>query len=57
MIAAGWARILAAADVLITSTLPASLERLGLNWPRLHVQFPRLCQVAIVGYPPRRTWS
>jgi crotonobetainyl-CoA:carnitine CoA-transferase CaiB-like acyl-CoA transferase len=43
---------LAAADLLITSTLPASLERLGLNWPRLHAQFPRLCQVAIVGHAP-----
>jgi alpha-methylacyl-CoA racemase len=43
---------LAAADVLVTSTLPASLERLGLSWTRLHAGFPRLCQVAIVGYPP-----
>jgi crotonobetainyl-CoA:carnitine CoA-transferase CaiB-like acyl-CoA transferase len=43
---------LAAADVLVTSTLPASLERLGLDWPGLHARFPRLCQVAIVGYPP-----
>jgi crotonobetainyl-CoA:carnitine CoA-transferase CaiB-like acyl-CoA transferase len=43
---------LAEADVLVTSTLPASLERLGLSWVRLHADFPRLCQVAIVGYPP-----
>ena len=43
---------LAVADVLITSTLPSSLERLGLSWPHLHARFPRLCQVAIVGYPP-----
>ncbi len=43
---------LAAADLLITSTLPTSLERLGLNWPRLHARFPRLCQVAIVGHAP-----
>ncbi len=43
---------LAAADVLVTSTLPSSLARLGLEWPRLHADFPRLCQVAIVGYPP-----
>lgn len=43
---------LAAADVLVTSTLPASLERLGLSWSRLHREFPRLCQVAIIGYPP-----
>jgi crotonobetainyl-CoA:carnitine CoA-transferase CaiB-like acyl-CoA transferase len=43
---------LRAADVLVTSTLPSSLERLDLNWTRLHSAFPRLCQVAIVGYPP-----
>ena len=43
---------LAAADLLVTSTLPASLERLGLSWTRLHAQFPRLCQVAIVGHAP-----
>jgi crotonobetainyl-CoA:carnitine CoA-transferase CaiB-like acyl-CoA transferase len=45
-------RHLADADVLITSTLPSSLERLGLAWERLHQTFPRLCQVAIVGYAP-----
>jgi len=43
---------LAAADLFITSSLPASLERMELGWQRLHAQFPRLCQVAIVGYPP-----
>jgi crotonobetainyl-CoA:carnitine CoA-transferase CaiB-like acyl-CoA transferase len=43
---------LAAADLLVTSSLPSSLERLGLDWPRLHAQFPRLCQVAIVGHAP-----
>jgi alpha-methylacyl-CoA racemase len=43
---------LAEADVLITSTLPSSLARLGLEWSRLHADFPRLCQAAIVGYPP-----
>jgi crotonobetainyl-CoA:carnitine CoA-transferase CaiB-like acyl-CoA transferase len=40
---------LAAADLLITSTLPASLARLGLAWNDLHARFPRLCQ-AIVGH-------
>jgi crotonobetainyl-CoA:carnitine CoA-transferase CaiB-like acyl-CoA transferase len=43
---------LATADLLVTSTLPASLERLGLTWDRLHARFPRLCQVAIVGHAP-----
>jgi crotonobetainyl-CoA:carnitine CoA-transferase CaiB-like acyl-CoA transferase len=46
------AEYLVAADVLVTSTLPASLERLGLGWAGLHARFPRLCQVAIIGYPP-----
>jgi len=43
---------LAEADVLVTSSLPASLVRLGLGWDTLHARFPRLCQVAIIGYPP-----
>jgi alpha-methylacyl-CoA racemase len=43
---------LASADLLVSSSLPASLARLGLGWPTLHEQFPRLCQVAIVGYGP-----
>jgi crotonobetainyl-CoA:carnitine CoA-transferase CaiB-like acyl-CoA transferase len=41
---------LAAADLLITSTRPTGLARLGLAWPDLHTRFPRLCQVAIVGH-------
>lgn len=43
---------LAVADLLITSTLPASLARLDLAWNDLHARFPRLCQVAIVGHAP-----
>ena len=43
---------LATADLLITSTLPASLARLGLAWTNLHAAFPQLCQVAIVGHAP-----
>jgi crotonobetainyl-CoA:carnitine CoA-transferase CaiB-like acyl-CoA transferase len=43
---------LAAADVLVTSSLPSSLARMNLAWDDLHARFPRLCQVAIVGYPP-----
>jgi alpha-methylacyl-CoA racemase len=43
---------LATADLLVTSSLPASLDRLGLSWSRLHEKFPRLCQVAIVGHAP-----
>ncbi len=42
---------LAESDLLLTSSRPAALERLGLDWPRLHHRFARLNQVAIVGYP------
>ena len=41
--------LLEAADVLLTSSRPAALARLGLSWPDLHVRFPRLVQVAIIG--------
>lgn len=42
------------ADLLITATRPAALDRLDLGWEDLHRKFPRLCQVAIVGYPAPR---
>jgi alpha-methylacyl-CoA racemase len=42
---------LADADLLLTSQRPAALERLGLGWEMLHARFPKLCQVAIVGFP------
>ncbi len=38
-------------DVLLTSSRPSSLGRLGLAWPDLEERFPRLVQVAIVGHP------
>lgn len=43
---------LADADLLITSNRPAALANLGLDWSALHVAWPRLCHVAIIGYPP-----
>lgn len=43
--------LLARADLLLTSSRPASLERLGLSWEALHAAYPRLSQVAIVGHP------
>jgi alpha-methylacyl-CoA racemase len=52
---AGRARLdayLAEADLLLTAQRPAALERLGLGWDALHARFPRLCHVAIVGFPP-----
>src|SRR5438094_137949 len=39
-------------DLLVTATRTAALRRLGLDWASLHARDPRLCQVAIVGYPP-----
>lgn len=41
-------------DLLITANRPAALERIGLGWRDLHENFPKLCQVAIVGYPAPR---
>jgi crotonobetainyl-CoA:carnitine CoA-transferase CaiB-like acyl-CoA transferase len=37
-------------DLLLTSSRPASLARMGLDWPALADRHPKLCQVAIVGY-------
>src|SRR5215471_13845248 len=42
---------LGATDLLLTSQRPAALERLGLGWETLHARFPKLCQVAMVGFP------
>lgn len=46
--------LLAEADLLLTSSRPASLGRLGLSWDQLHAAYPRLSQVAIVGHPSPR---
>ena len=42
---------LAEADVLLTSSRPAALARLGLGPEELRARYPRLCRVAITGYP------
>jgi alpha-methylacyl-CoA racemase len=44
--------LLSDSDLLLTSTRPAALARLGLGWGELATRYPRLCQVAIIGYPP-----
>ena len=41
--------VLAEADVLITSSRPSALRRLGLDFGTLHERHPRLCQVDVVG--------
>lgn len=46
--------LLGSADLLISASRPAAMERLGLGRAALHQQFPRLCQVAIVGFPAPR---
>lgn len=43
--------LLAGADLLVTSSRLSALERLGLGWTALHARHPRLCQVAVFGYP------
>ncbi len=42
---------LASADVLLTSSRPGALRRLRLGPEKLRDGYPRLCVVAIVGYP------
>lgn len=46
------AGLLDLADLLVTSSRPDALQRLGLDWPSLRTRYPHLCQVAIAGYPP-----
>jgi crotonobetainyl-CoA:carnitine CoA-transferase CaiB-like acyl-CoA transferase len=41
--------LLATADILITSSRPTSLARLGLDPETVSRKYPRLCQIAIVG--------
>lgn len=43
--------LLSRADLLLTSSRIAALERLGLGWDALHARHPRLCHVGIVGHP------
>lgn len=45
------AALLTEADLLVTSSRPRALAKLGLAWDDLHTRYPRLCQVAVVGYP------
>ncbi len=40
---------LANTDVLITSFRPSALVKLGLAWKELHIRYPTLCLVSIVG--------
>ena len=42
-------KLLAQADVLLTSFRPSALKKLGLAWDQMHAQFPTLNMVSIVG--------
>jgi len=46
----GLERLLADSDLLLTSSRPSALARLGLARSELEARFPRLLQVAIVGH-------
>ena len=46
--------VLADADLLITAARPGSLQRLGLARDDVRAKHPRLCYVAIHGYPGAR---
>jgi alpha-methylacyl-CoA racemase len=46
--------LLANADVLVTSSRPSALARLGLDHEALSVRHPRLVQIAIVGHAAPR---
>lgn len=45
---------LAHSDVLLTSSRPSALAKLGLDWGALHARYPALSLVAIVGAPGAR---
>lgn len=41
--------LLGGADVLVTASRTAALQRLRLDWPAVHAQFERLCHIEVVG--------
>ena len=43
-------RMLARADVFITSTRTAGLKKLGLDWETLHARYPKLVMGQVTGY-------
>lgn len=47
-------RLLSQADLLLTASRPAALQRLSLGWEDLHARFPVLCHVALVGHASPR---
>ena len=47
-------RELAKTDVLLTSFRPSAIDKLGLDWRKIHALYPTLSHVAIVGAPGAR---
>ena len=45
------AKLLVSADLLLTAQRPNALDRLGLGWSELHLKYPQLNHLAIVGFP------
>jgi alpha-methylacyl-CoA racemase len=43
--------LLADTSLLLTSFRPSALQRLQLNWEKLHAQHKQLCLLNIIGYP------
>lgn len=50
----GFAALLDEADLLLTSSRPSALARLGIGRPELAARHPRLVHLAIVGHPAPR---
>lgn len=48
-------RLLEKSDLLLTSSRPKALKRLSLGWKELHSKFPKLCQIALVGFSGRKS--
>jgi len=44
--------LLKKSDLVMTSMRPSALKRLGLDWDSLHTEYPEICLVSIIGYPP-----
>lgn len=43
-------KLLETADLLLTSSRPEALAHVGIEWQQIHSRFPKLCQIAIVGF-------
>ena len=51
---ATFSSLLDRAQLLVTAQRPQALERLALDWPRVHARWPRLSHLSIVGHAAPR---